>query len=89
MIFAAILAAFPAYGQMYCGERKAIADHLSKEYHESQIAAGITKRGGLVEVWSTADGKTWTLFITTPDGQSCLLSSGLLWEVMNDKGPTY
>ena len=50
---------------------------------------GVTSTGGLVEVLSTDDGDTWTIIVTDPRGQSCLLThgEGLRWLPRKIEGP--
>lgn len=38
----------------------------------------------LVEFWGGGDG--WTMFVTTPDGISCLISEGIMWQEFDEKG---
>ncbi len=56
--------------------------HLAQKYQEVPVAIGVTNRGGLVEVLTTGDGKTWTIIISTPDGQSCLVAAGEGWRAV-------
>lgn len=68
-----------------CDERGKIIEYMEKKYKETTIAAGVTSGGGLVEVLSTADGGTWTIIITSPQGMSCLMSAGEGWRVQKSK----
>ncbi len=56
--------------------------HLAQKYRELPVAAGVTKRGGLVEVLSTGDGKTWTILISSPDGKACMVAAGEGWRAL-------
>ncbi len=69
----------PAWGQATCVQRSEALAHLDKKYGEVQVAIGVTNKGGLVEVLTSADGATWTIIVTTPDGTSCLVASGEGW----------
>ncbi len=33
----------------------------------------------MVEIYATDDGATWTMVVTTPEGQSCVVASGEAW----------
>ncbi len=35
--------------------------------------------GRMVEIYATDDGATWSMVITTPEGQSCVVASGEAW----------
>ena len=73
--------ASPAMGQMrtVCLDRDVALKHLAKKYGEVPVAAGVTNKGGLVEVLTTIDGKTWTILITTSNGISCYVAGGEGW----------
>ncbi len=85
LAFAAALIAAPTNGaaqQVPCNQRDDVLGHLAQKYQELPIAAGVTNLGGLVEVLSTGDGKTWTIIISSPDGQACMVASGEGWRVL-------
>lgn len=60
---------------------------LAKQYQERRIAVGVTTAGGLVEVLASADGATWTILVTMPDGQSCIVSAGEGWTAITPEEP--
>ena len=69
----------PAFAQAQCDSRDKILAALAKKYSETPVAAGLTSKGGLVEVLSTGEGDTWTIIMSTPDGRSCLMAAGEGW----------
>ena len=71
-----------ATAQPQCGPRDSIRGQLTENYKETPIASGIAANGRLVEVFSTPDGRTWTIVITTPNGISCLAASGESWQTL-------
>ena len=81
MLFAVagLLVSSVATAQVPCGQRDKIVEWLSVKYKEAPIATGVSSNGRLVEVLTTQDGDTWTLIVTTPDGNSCLIASGQGW----------
>lgn len=80
IVFAlSICSASPATAQPQCGPRDKIVAALSKNYKETPVAIGVTQGGGLIEVLTSPDGKTFSILITAPDGTSCLVSSGQGW----------
>lgn len=63
-----------------CSTRDDLLNRLSEGFSEDPIALGVATSGGVLEVLSSASGATWTIIITTPDGQSCLFASGESWQ---------
>jgi hypothetical protein len=65
--------------ELPCLGRTAMADRLADAHGESRRAFGPAGGGGLVELWTSAGGATWTLVVTTPAGASCLVAEGWGW----------
>ena len=75
-----------ALGQgLPCQDRDFVIEHLTKRYQEVPTAIGVTNTGGLIEVLTSAGGDTWTIILSMPDGQSCLISSGEGWRTLPPK----
>ncbi len=74
-----ILVSSVAMAQVQCGQRDKIVELLTVKYKEAPIATGVSSEGSLIEVLSTHDWDTWTLIVTSPDGNSCLIDSGQGW----------
>jgi hypothetical protein len=70
----------PAAAQHVCASRTDIVKSLEKEYQEAPSAMGMSDNGAVIEVLSARDGKTWTILMTTPDGNSCVVATGEMWE---------
>ena len=51
------------------------------------MAVGVTNKGALVEVLTSADGGTWTIIVTTPQGMSCLVAAGEGWRFLPRTDP--
>jgi phage/plasmid primase-like uncharacterized protein len=81
MLFAvaALFVSSVAMAQVQCGQRDKIVEWLAEKHKEAPIAAAVSSEGSLIEVLSTHDGDTWTLIVTSPDGNSCLIASGQGW----------
>jgi len=60
---------------------------MLEKYGEKPVARGLANNGVVIEVLVSDDGKTWTIFMTTPKGISCLLASGHEWEQDRVKVP--
>ncbi len=52
---------------------------LAERYGESSVSAGIANNGGVVELLTSADGATWTLVMTLPNGSSEVIAAGVSW----------
>lgn len=77
MRLAAIIAAclaMPAFSQTQCAPRADVVVGLLRNYGETARSEGMTETG-IVEVYAAPSG-SWTITITKPDGQTCLVASG-------------
>ncbi len=55
-------------------------DHsLGQRLAEMSIARGRSATGRMVGIYATDDGATWTMVVTTPEGESCVVASGEAW----------
>jgi len=70
-----------AAAQPQCDQRDSVIELLSQKYKEAPIALGVTHNGGLVEVLTNGNGKTWSIIVTTPQGMSCLVAAGEGWRM--------
>ncbi len=61
-----------------CITRDVAATNLSDVYAEAPTAAGFV-RGGIIELFESEGGATWTLIVTTPDGCVNLVGAGEHW----------
>lgn len=52
---------------------------LADRYQERSLGSGLTAAGGILEIYRTADGSTWTAVLHLPDGRSCMVSNGENW----------
>ena len=66
--------------QLVCAAHADVAQQLDSGYSETPAAIGLASNGGVIELFSTVDGSTWTLVMTTPDGTSCTMAAGEAWE---------
>lgn len=63
-----------------CGDRQTIIERLSDRYGESRSGGGLTHTNGVLEVFTSPDTGTWTVVLTLPTGQTCLVAAGEFWE---------
>ncbi|MGB8275044.1 MAG: hypothetical protein WCF16_07205 [Alphaproteobacteria bacterium] len=67
-------------GQTVCSTRANVLSHLSKKYAETPVALGVAENGGVIELLTSAQGNTWTIIVTMPNGKSCMVAAGEGWE---------
>ena len=63
-----------------CGQRTTVLDYLSAKYSEKPIAMGVAANGGLIEVLTSLEGSTFTIIVTMPEGETCMVAAGESWE---------
>lgn len=67
--------------------RQALAARLARGYDESPAALGVAGRGGgLVELFRSPHGETWTLLLVLPDGRACMIAAGEDWQPLPPAG---
>jgi hypothetical protein len=75
--------ATPALAQdQQCDTRAAVMALLAETYGESPRAIGIAGQASIMEVFASDATGTWTVTITLPDGQMCLVASGSDFEAV-------
>ena len=73
------LGAQAALAMPHCGSRDDVVASLADQHHETHRASGLESETGLMEIWaSDADG-SWTILLTRPDGQTCVMATGSYW----------
>lgn len=78
----------PAFPQTAppCGARASIILHLAERYGETRRSWGIAQNA-VVEVYASAESGTWTIAVTTPDGQMCMVAAGQGYETDTPQTP--
>ena len=80
---AALVAVFlwplPGEAAPVCREREEALKALQRRYGEVPVAQGMDANGGLVEVLASETGSTWTIIVTRPGGQTCIVGFGRDW----------
>ncbi len=77
---------------MACTERKAAIRYLEGNFSEAPVAMGLTNTGAVLEVLTSDAGRSWTMLVTMPDGNTCLVAAGEAWKTIPsiaalDNGP--
>jgi hypothetical protein len=68
-----------------CGARDTVVQQLAKDFAERPVAMGLASNGNVIEVFNSAKAGTFTIVMTTPTGQSCLVAAGEGWEPVTPK----
>ena len=75
----------PAYAETFgtfCGNRQSIQERLADKYSEAPVIRALSGAGNLVEMLASPSG-TWTMIVTRPGGQSCIVSTGDMWQPLS------
>ena len=78
-VLAALLWSAPALAAPVCGERDKFLRLLEQQHTEKRVAQGFDSYGSLIEVFATETGSTWTIVVTRPGGQTCIVGFGRDW----------
>ena len=65
-----------ATGTSLCNDRTSTLNYLAAEYGEQLIEAKKIEGYGLLEILKSPTKGTWTLLVTDPNGNSCILATG-------------
>lgn len=63
-----------------CAERASVVQRLTERYGETLRSIGLHQNTGVLEVYASEKTHSWTILVTMPNGMSCLLAAGHLWE---------
>ncbi|UWQ18025.1 hypothetical protein [Jannaschia sp. M317] len=63
-----------------CGPRGTVVERLSSHFGETRRGIGLARQNRVVEVFASDASGSWTITITLPDGNTCLVASGQAWE---------
>ena len=75
--------ATPADAQsVACGSREEMTERLKRSFGEAQTGLGLVSAERMLEVWSSPETGTWTILMTDPSGQSCLVAAGEAWKTV-------
>ena len=69
-----------AQAQTVCLPHAEVIKQLGEKFSEAPIGIGLASNGGLIELFSSSDGDTWTMVMTMPGGATCVLAAGEAWE---------
>jgi len=79
-LFAAAIIPAEAQQNRNCAERAFVIERLETKYGESRQSIGLGANNSVIEVFASTDTGTWTITMTVPAGQTCILASGESFE---------
>lgn len=82
-----ILATQIAHSAPQCDSRAAVTDLLASRYGETRRALGLAGETAVMELFASDATGTWTITMTLPDGQMCLMASGAGYEALTESLP--
>ena len=85
---AAVLAAAQiAHGAPQCDARDRVTALLADRYGETRRAVGLAGQAAVMELFASDATGTWSITLTLPDGQMCLMASGSNYEAVTEDLP--
>jgi hypothetical protein len=68
-----------AVAMPHCGSRDDVVSTLVDQFDETHRASGLESATGLMEIWASDIDGSWTILLTRPDGQTCVMATGSYW----------
>ncbi|MGQ0663010.1 MAG: hypothetical protein ACT4P2_05385 [Pseudomonadota bacterium] len=69
----------PVAAELVCGPRANLVAWFAENFKEVPVSVGLTEGGTLLEVLASPTG-TWTMLLSFPSGQACVVETGEAWE---------
>lgn len=70
-----------------CASRDTVISRLADKYGESAQSIGMAANNQVVEMYASPETGTWTLTVTLPSGQTCILAAGQDFERLKGTTP--
>ena len=70
-----------------CDARAVVTAFLADRFGESRRALGLAGEAAVMELFASDATGTWTITMTLPDGQMCLMASGAGYEAVTEGLP--
>jgi hypothetical protein len=74
-------------GALQCGPRAAVMAQLADRYGETRRSIGLAANNMVMELFASEVSQSWTITVTTTQGQTCLIASGQGYEAMVEPLP--
>jgi hypothetical protein len=65
--------------EIQCAKHDLMVGLLSKKYSESPVAMGTVNEDRFMQLFVSRKG-SWTILVTTTDGEACIVAAGHNWE---------
>ena len=82
-----ILATQIAFSAPQCDTRDRVTALLAERYGETRRALGLAGEAAVMELFASDASGTWTITVTLPDGQTCLMASGSDFQALEEELP--
>ncbi len=80
LIFGAAAMAPPVFAQsVTCMPRTTLVQTLENRHGERLTGGGLQSASQVVEVWSSDQSGSFTVFVTRTDGLACVMATGQNW----------
>ena len=70
-----------------CASHDAVAESLANQFGEVRRSIGLAQDNTVMELYAATDTGTWTLTVTLPNGQTCLVAAGHNFETTAETLP--
>lgn len=77
-----ILATQIAFSAPQCDTREVVTALLADRYGETRRAVGLAGDAAVMELFASEATGTWSITVTLPDGEMCLMASGSGFEAV-------
>ena len=67
-----------------CGDRNKVIKSLAQKYGETRQGIGLGRNNGVMEIYASNETGTWTILVTLPSGQACLIAAGESFENLSE-----
>ena len=82
-----LAAAQIAHSAPQCDTREAVTTLLADRYGETRRTVGIAGQSAVMELFASDTSGTWSITMTLPDDQMCLMASGSNYETVAEELP--
>ncbi len=70
-----------------CASRPMVLERLANGYGETRQSIGLGNNNAVIEMFASAETGSWTITVTKPDGETCLVASGRSYENLSETLP--
>ncbi|MBV1927785.1 MAG: hypothetical protein KUG62_11555 [Rhodobacteraceae bacterium] len=67
-----------------CAPRPLVLERLANGYGETRQSIGLGTNNAVIEMFASAETGSWTITVTKPDGETCLVASGRSYESLSE-----